>query len=752
MTSIFTSAKTRQANRKLRGINDTLFDNFMKKDLKVLRKKSDAMAIIREAKKSESNIFKYATLLKEQKNLNDFEEAIDLQSKSKGTKHEGLFYRLIFANKDILFNPEKLQQMQSKVKAFLLATNEKDKDISDEEVNKEDQSSKRMHNSSIVKKLNSSRLSNILKVFIALVAYTHINEEAKLKAVEEAAAEAGREEAKRRVERIEAEKKAKENNAERQFYEAAEAAQYFFGEAEKEAARKAAEEEAARKAAEEEAARKAAEAEAARKAAEEKAARKAKKSQQISQLKANREIIIEEIKKYLDSKPAFIGEEYYNPITAYCVPRQIANLKEKIKSSELLKELCYELAYITYCNIFMGYGANSYFTLGVDIFSDVSGSEFSTTISNEEFGKFVDFLRKSKILSSFSMVFIQDLSIVWQMIPDTDRSDRQYRDYVKNKDLKKAERLKKIIDYSPDTEKTPTIAPKTSYRKQESLQILENVNKDLEKIKNACGKTSEILVKATQELMVKPLQKLLQEVKEKEKSAKDIDTSQRYVPYGGKVAGCGGFGKVRIYFDNETKQKVAVKTKRDGGPFNKSMVEAAKKIKSDYVAKVLDLIDVGEGKENGLVMEYVHGKASFSWAIKRFGSDNKKILEICLQLVDGFRALAEAGFAQWDLNQHSNNILIDRDGNIKIIDYDDEQTYSGDTEKGIANAVEQVASILVSSDHKLFESFKNKLNIKLKPSNRNDLSLAEIFQYRGQTHFPTFDELINVLEQLKREV
>ena len=252
MISILASGKTKEARQQLRSINQKLFDGFLKDELKQLRKQKEITQIVKGTPDKESKIYQFAQCLAEKKNMDSFKNAIKLQSESKGTKREGLFYKLIFSIMNQLDDVSKTATLKSKIKAFLLATNDKDNTINDDDVTEDDKQSKRMKNSNLIQKLNSNRVSNVLKAFITLVAwdYVYINEEAKRKAEEEAKHKV-EEEATRKAEE-EATRKAEEEAKHK---------------AEEEAKRKA-EEEAKRKA-EEEAKRKAKE-EAERKAEKEK--------------------------------------------------------------------------------------------------------------------------------------------------------------------------------------------------------------------------------------------------------------------------------------------------------------------------------------------------------------------------------------------------------------------------------------------------------------------------------------------------
>lgn len=160
------SPKTRETKKKLEAINPDgkyLLKNFLERELKG----KNENAIIEASKKPKSSIWKFAMLLNTEKNMKLFKEAISSQAKSLGTNNKkGLFNELIFPIRDNWLNSK------SKIRAFLRA--KEASDIVDNEVDENDKSIRRMKNSSIVEKLKSKRLSNVLKVFIALVMYDYI--------------------------------------------------------------------------------------------------------------------------------------------------------------------------------------------------------------------------------------------------------------------------------------------------------------------------------------------------------------------------------------------------------------------------------------------------------------------------------------------------------------------------------------------------------------------------------------------------
>lgn len=178
------SQKTREARRLLESIEKPkgkeLLKKFLNNELKnKLISKTSAQSVITYVEKSnDSNITEFAKLLQYGENRKKFKKAVKCQAKSTGTKKNGLFYKLIYQNGNL--NMESLNK--SKIKAFLLA--KKDTDIIEDidymgekdegEIKNEDKKSRRMKNEDIIEKLKSGRLSNILKVFMALVLWKYL--------------------------------------------------------------------------------------------------------------------------------------------------------------------------------------------------------------------------------------------------------------------------------------------------------------------------------------------------------------------------------------------------------------------------------------------------------------------------------------------------------------------------------------------------------------------------------------------------
>ncbi|MDO4200412.1 MAG: hypothetical protein Q4D57_06675, partial [Clostridia bacterium] len=179
------STKTKEARRKLEEIGNRsgkcLLKTFLDFELKnKLSNKFEPRAIIDYVTTTNDNIiYTFAEFLKNNEGDREkFKEAVKFQATSAGTNKKGLFYNLIYQNGSL--NMGTLNK--SKIKAFLLAKSDKDSIIDDQDVtDKEDKKSHRMKNTDIVKKLKSGRLSNILKVFMALVLWKYL----KLKETEQ---------------------------------------------------------------------------------------------------------------------------------------------------------------------------------------------------------------------------------------------------------------------------------------------------------------------------------------------------------------------------------------------------------------------------------------------------------------------------------------------------------------------------------------------------------------------------------------
>jgi predicted Ser/Thr protein kinase len=120
--------------------------------------------------------------------------------------------------------------------------------------------------------------------------------------------------------------------------------------------------------------------------------------------------------------------------------------------------------------------------------------------------------------------------------------------------------------------------------------------------------------------------------------------------------GAGGMGEVWKARDARLGRSVAVKTSKMG--FGKRFEREARAIAALNHPNIAHIYDVGE---NYLVMEFVDG------APVRPTDDIRKLLDIGLQIADGLSAAHSAGIVHRDLKP--DNILITKDGRIKILDF-----------------------------------------------------------------------------------
>lgn len=327
------------------------------------------------------------------------------------------------------------------------------------------------------------------------------------------------------------------------------------------------------------------------------------------------------------------------------------------------------------------------------------------------------------------------------------------------------------------------LLPQESIRnKTNSLNKMRNILATFEKLNDALNSVKgsnasfKIIAEAFQKMAVEPsiesvkcqIEQMKKKEKEKPKQTRTYTATPgskldgaskdgRYVPYISsstderKSAGRGGYGAVAIYWDTQEKCKVAIKTKKGGKSFGSKITDLPQ-IKSPYVAAYKDLTTlIIKGKEvPGLVMEYVHGQTCFIDQIYRLSPE--KLLETCKQLIDGFEAFAEAGYCHQDLHTHFENVRMDKEGNIKIIDYEDA---SGNPTRNRNLAINYVLATLNAYHNgdelcdKFLEQFPELYDQVEKYMNRR--SVKAYYQYNVKGYAPTFDELRDALDHLKDE-
>ena len=136
--------------------------------------------------------------------------------------------------------------------------------------------------------------------------------------------------------------------------------------------------------------------------------------------------------------------------------------------------------------------------------------------------------------------------------------------------------------------------------------------------------------------------------------------------------GKGGMGKVYKVHDTKIKEKIALKLIKPEIAKDKKTIERfsnelrlARKIRHKNVCQMFDL-----GEERGtqfITMEYVSGEDLRS-SIRRFGQlPVGKSVSIANQICEGLAEAHRQGVVHRDLK--SNNIMIDHEGNVRIMDF-----------------------------------------------------------------------------------
>jgi len=136
--------------------------------------------------------------------------------------------------------------------------------------------------------------------------------------------------------------------------------------------------------------------------------------------------------------------------------------------------------------------------------------------------------------------------------------------------------------------------------------------------------------------------------------------------------GRGGMGKVYKVYDQKVKEIVALKLIRPEIGFNEKAVERfknelkfARKISHRHVCRLYDLGEAGLA--HYLTMEYVEGEDLKAF-IRRAGHiTTSKALAIAVQISEGLVEAHRLGVVHRDLKPQ--NVMIDRDGNVRIMDF-----------------------------------------------------------------------------------
>ena len=136
-----------------------------------------------------------------------------------------------------------------------------------------------------------------------------------------------------------------------------------------------------------------------------------------------------------------------------------------------------------------------------------------------------------------------------------------------------------------------------------------------------------------------------------------LDTGARLGPYEIlSPIGAGGMGEVYKARDTRLDRVVAIKLSKEA--FSERFDREARAVAALNHPNVCQLYDVGP---NYLVMEFVEGAPAAS------ADSTRKLLDIAVQIADGLAAAHAAGIIHRDLKP--DNILITRDGRVKILDF-----------------------------------------------------------------------------------
>ena len=135
--------------------------------------------------------------------------------------------------------------------------------------------------------------------------------------------------------------------------------------------------------------------------------------------------------------------------------------------------------------------------------------------------------------------------------------------------------------------------------------------------------------------------------------------------------GSGGMANVYLAEDLILEREVAVKMmaldfEDDQSNYRRFQREAASTTELIH-PNIVNIFDVGEGDQPYIVMEYVDGMDLKQYIRENHPIPYQKVLDIMKQLLDGIAYAHANGVIHRDIKPH--NIMIDREGNIKITDF-----------------------------------------------------------------------------------
>lgn len=181
------------------------------------------------------------------------------------------------------------------------------------------------------------------------------------------------------------------------------------------------------------------------------------------------------------------------------------------------------------------------------------------------------------------------------------------------------------------------------------------------------------------------------------------EVGSRYVVQ--RVLGRGGMGVVYLARDTELARDVAIKLHAGVGRFGLRRLEhEARAMAQLNHANVLVVYEVGlHEDELFIAMEYVDGGTAQSWRHEQ-PRTWREILEVYTQAARGLAAAHGAGLVHRDFKP--GNVLIGRDGRVRVADFGLAQVATGDSELGELLVATKLTGVAGTPDYMAPEQFE----------------------------------------------